>query len=94
MTDTVIHVAAPIDQATLTQRCARCGDTLAVPSVYRPEPWELEIDPTLRRERIDPPRRVFAVGDLVESCRHGLSLVLVVGAAPTCQRRAATQEAA
>lgn len=92
--ESAIHIAGPLDQATLTQRCSRCGDTLAVPSIYRPEPWELEIDPTLRRERIDPPRRVFTAGDLVESCRHGLCLVLAVDAVPTCQRKAESREAA
>lgn len=89
-----VHIAAALDPETLTQRCARCGALLGVPNVYRPEPWELEIDPTLRRERIDPPRRVFKVGDLVESCRHGVCLVLAVGAAPTCQPTAASKEAA
>ncbi len=88
-----VHIAAALDTETMTQRCARCGAVLGVPNVYRPEPWELEIDPTLRRERIDPPRRVFKAGDLVESCRYGLSLVLTVGAQPDCQRKA-HQEAA
>ncbi len=96
--ETVIHVAAPLDQATLTQRCARCGAALALPDVFRWEDWEYEMEskhnPNFQREKVYPPRRVFTPGDLVESCRHGVCLVLVCGAVPTCQPRVASQVAA
>lgn len=84
----MIHVAAPLDAATQTQRCERCGFLLAEPYVFRWEDWEYEmevaIDPTFQREVVRPPLRVFKAGDLVESSRYGLCLVLDVKAAPTC----------
>lgn len=89
---TVIHVAAALDPSTQTQRCERCGFLLAEPYVFRWEDWEYEmevaIDPTFQREVVRHPLRVFAAGDLVESSRYGLCLVLDVKAAPTCAANA------